>query len=334
MKSLRYRPIVSHDRARPSRARVLAGGLGWFESCERLVRNEEPAVVDWHDVDADVIDALTRPRQPICSLSLAEPRLMGILNVTPDSFSDGGQFHRAEQAIDRAAAIIREGVSILDIGGESTRPGADPVDSEDEIQRVVPVIRSVRRSGFQGVISIDTRKAEVAEAAMKAGADMVNDVSALRFDPDSLDVVRRAGVPVCLMHAKGEPRTMQNDPTYDDVLLDVLDELEERVESCVAAGISRDRILVDPGIGFGKTVEHNLQLIRRLSLFHSLGCGLVFGASRKRFVGTIGQEEDPGRRQPGSIAVGLEALRQGVQVLRVHDIAETWQAVALWRAML
>jgi dihydropteroate synthase len=229
--------------------------------------------------------------------------------------------------------MAEAGADILDIGGESTRPGADPVPEAEEIDRVVPVIAALRAGGLATPISIDTRNAAVARAAFEAGADLLNDVSALAHDPASLGLAAASGRPVCLMHAQGNPKTMQAAPAYDDVLLDVFDHLEARVAAAVAAGIPRGRILVDPGIGFGKTLAHNLALVRGLSLLHGLGCAILFGASRKRFIGTIGGAEAPADRVPGSIAVALEALRQGAQVLRVHDVSATRQAVALWTAL-
>ena len=204
----------------------------------------------------------------------------------------------------------------------------------EEIARVVPVIAALRAEGVTLPISIDTRNAVVARAAFDAGADLLNDVSALTHDPGSLPFAAASSRPVCLMHALGDPKTMQDAPVYDDVLLDVFGYLEARVSAAEAAGIARVRILVDPGIGFGKTVSHNLALIRGLALLHGLGCPILFGASRKRFIGTIGGAPEPADRMPGSIAVALEALRQGAQVIRVHDVTETRQAVALWTALI
>ena len=255
---------------------------------------------------------------------------MGVLNVTPDSFSDGGAAPRACPR--RSPAPGRwpaAGADILDIGGESTRPGADPVPVAEEIARVVPVIAALRAEGFALPISIDTRNAEVARAAFDAGADLLNDVSALTHDPASLGLAAGSGRPVCLMHAQGDPRTMQDAPAYDDVLLDVFDYLEARVAAAEAAGIPRARILVDPGIGFGKTVGAQPRADPRpRASCTALGCAILFGASRKRFIGAIGDAPEPADRMPGSIAVALEALRQGAQVIRVHDVKETRQAVA------
>ena len=275
---------------------------------------------------------LVAPRPDICGLSMDRPRIMGILNVTPDSFSDGGDLATTRAAVTRARIMATE-ADILDIGGESTRPGADEVTVAEEIARTAPVIRAIRDAGITTPISIDTRKAPVAAAALEAGADMVNDVSAFRFDPDLAAVVAGAGVPVCLMHSIGNPQTMQDDPRYGDVIAEVLDHLAGRIALAEAAGIPRSRILADPGIGFGKTLQHNVTLLRGLSHYHDLGCPILLGASRKRFIGTLGQAEDPKDRMPGSIAVALHGIAQGAQVLRVHDTRETRQAVTLWTAL-
>ena len=329
-----FRPIVHTDRRLAAGSKQLAGGLVRFDRVEVLSRSAPSRVIDAADLPDDAMTALTTPRKAICGLDLDAPKLMGILNVTPDSFSDGGLHGVGRDAIGHARKMIAEGADILDIGGESTRPGAAYVEINDEISRTAPAIKVIKAEFPDAVISIDTRKAAVARAAMDAGAGLFNDVSALGFDPDSLPFVVEQDVPVCLMHATGDPATMQNDPHYDNVLLDVYDMLENRVQACIAAGLRRERIMIDPGIGFGKTQDHNLTLMRGLSLFHGLGCPILLGVSRKRFIGTIGVAHDPLTRAPGSIAVALDGLRQGVQMLRVHDIAETKQAVRLWQAML
>lgn len=275
-----------------------------------------------------------RPLAPVAGLALDRPRIMGILNVTPDSFSDGGQFLDCSNAVTRAKAMIADGADILDIGGESTRPGAAEVPMPQEIERVVPVIAALRDAGVTTPISVDTRKAAVARAALAAGANMVNDVSALEFDPDMAGVVAEAGCAVCLMHAQGLPETMQLDPKYTDVVAEVRDILARRVEVAEAAGIARARIVLDPGIGFGKNLPHNLALLRRLSGLHDLGCAVLLGASRKRFIGTITGAEEAGDRMPGSIAVALFAVQQGVQILRVHDTKATCAAVAMQMALM
>jgi dihydropteroate synthase len=329
----RYRPLPESSGPRPPGALPLAGGPLWFSEVVAHTRGRPPDRRRVADLPAGVAERLSAPRAALCGLSLDRPRIMAILNVTPDSFSDGGLHERLPDALARARAMIAEGADLLDIGGESTRPGADPVSEAEEIARVVPVIAGLRSEGITTPISIDTRNAAVACAAFAAGADLLNDVSALTHDPAMLPLAAASGWPACLMHAQGDPKTMQDAPVYDDVLLDVADYLAARVAAAKAAGLPRSRLLVDPGIGFGKTVAHNLTLLRGLALFHDLGCPILLGASRKRFIGTIGGAAEPRERIPGSIAVAVEALRRGAQVVRVHDVKETRQAIALWQAL-
>lgn len=329
-----YRPIAQSDRCRPEGAQALAGGKMWFTHVERLQRGAASTVIPVLDVPKKTLCRLTANRANICGLSMDAPCIMGILNATPDSFSDGGQYDSFETALKRAQEMAQQGADILDVGGESTRPGADFVAVADEQARTEPLIRAITNLGTLPPVSIDTRKAEVASAAMSAGALLFNDVTALSYDVGSAEVAANSGAAVCLMHASGDPKTMQDNPVYDDVLLDVYDYLEARIDFAVAQGIARNLIVIDPGIGFGKTQDHNLALLRGLSLFHGLGCPILLGVSRKRFIGVIGNAQEAAERTPGSIAVGLEALRQGVQILRVHDIVETRQAISLWRAML
>jgi dihydropteroate synthase len=279
-----------------------------------------------------LIARVTAKRPPFAGLSLDKPVLMGIVNVTPDSFSDGGLYDTAEGAIEHAAELAQAGVAIVDIGGESTRPGSEGVDEQDELSRVMPVIEGLK--GFRAVISIDTRKASVARAAAKAGAKIFNDVSALTFDSRSLAVAAETGMSVVLMHAQGEPKTMQDNPTYADVVLEVYDYLEHRIEALEAAGIPRARIAADPGLGFGKTLAHNLALISHTSLFHGLGVPLLIGASRKRFIKGISGGELPASREPGSQAAAIAAAAQGAQFFRVHDVAATRQALEVFRASM
>jgi dihydropteroate synthase len=328
-----WRPIPMTDAARPPGARPLAGGPCWFDRVERLARGAPPRIVPANEVPADTLARLVAPRPPVAGLALDRPRIMGILNVTPDSFSDGGLFDAPEAALARARAMAAGGADILDVGGESTRPGARDVPIEEELGRTVPVVAAIRAE-LPVPVSIDTRKAAVADAALAAGAAVVNDVSALAFDPGMAAVAARAEG-VVLMHAQGTPATMQDAPAYDDVLLDVFDALEARIAAAEAAGLSRARLLVDPGLGFGKALKHNVSLLARLSLYHGLGCALLLGASRKAFIGTLGGT--PGAsgarsRGPGSVAVALHAARQGAQVLRVHDVEDTRQALSLQAA--
>lgn len=327
-----WRALSQSDAHRPEGAETLAGGWCWFDHVEWIERGGDKAIVPLSDVPRDVLNRLTAPRADIAGLTMDQPRIMGILNVTPDSFSDGGLFNAPQAALDQARVMVAEGADILDIGGESTRPGAAFVEADEEIARTAPVIAAIRQHE-NAPISIDTRKAPVAQAALEAGASLINDVAAFTFDPDMAQVTASAGVPCCLMHAQGDPETMQDAPQYDDVVLDVYDFLEARVALAETAGIRRDQIIVDPGIGFGKTLEHNLALLRNLSIFQSLGCGVLLGASRKRFISTLGNAPEARDRMPGSIAIALHGIRQGVQILRVHDTKATRQAISLHMAV-
>lgn len=319
------------DAARPEAGLPLAGGACWFDRVEVLSREGASRIIAVSELDLATRDRLSAARPDFGVLSLREPRIMGILNITPDSFSDGGLFLRPEAAV-MQARLMASGADIIDIGGESTRPGAVEVAEDEETTRTAPVIRALREGGLDQPISIDTRKAGVARAALAAGASWVNDVTALQFDPGMAALVAEAGVPVILMHSIATPATMQEEPRYDNVLLDVYDALAVRVAEAEAAGIKRANIAIDPGIGFGKTLSHNLALLQRLSLFHNLGLPVLLGASRKRFIGTIGAEAEAARRMPGSLAVALWGVAQGVQMIRVHDVTETRQALSLWQA--
>jgi dihydropteroate synthase len=247
--------------------------------------------------------------------------VMGVVNVTPDSFSDGGLYLEPIAAIEQGVALARDGAAILDIGGESTRPGADPVPAKEELARVLPVIEGLVASGVAARISIDTSKAAVATAAIAAGATLVNDVTALRADSEMAGVIAGAGVECCLMHMLGEPRTMQDDPRYDDVVSDVKAFLEQRMAYAVAAGIAEEQILLDPGIGFGKTIEHNLELLRRLDELVAIGRPVVIGTSRKSFLGRLTGHSNPADRVPETIATCVLALARGARIFRVHDVA-------------
>ena len=282
---------------------------------------------------AQDLEAITTPRARLVGLALDHPRIMGIINVTPDSFSDGGLHASTQAAIAHGLQLADEGADILDIGGESTRPGADYVSVDAELARVIPVIEGLR-GRTDAVISIDTRKAEVMRRAAAAGADILNDVSALSHDPDAMGVAVASGLPVILMHAQGDPRTMNDNPQYSDVVLDVFDYLEERIAACVAAGIPRAKIVADPGIGFGKHLHHNVAVMAALSLYHALGVPVLLGASRKKLIDHISDVPNPRDRVPGSIAAALAGAAQGVQIIRAHDVAATRQALNVWRAVI
>ncbi|NCC03297.1 MAG: dihydropteroate synthase [Proteobacteria bacterium] len=255
------------------------------------------------------------------------PHLMGIVNVTSDSFYDGGAYATTDKAIEHGIKLAQDGAVILDVGGESTRPGAAPVDPDEEIRRVVPVIKGL--AGVTPWLSIDTRNAKTMKAALSAGANIVNDISALTHDRRSIDVIKQSGALVSLMHMKGTPQTMQTAPDYGNVVHDVYAYIKERIEVCEAHGINRNCIIIDPGIGFGKTTEHNLSLVGNISKFHELACPLLLGASRKSFIGKLGNNALPQHRLGGSLAVALWACDRGVQILRVHDVQETKQALLI-----
>lgn len=267
---------------------------------------------------------------PVPAAPSARPLIMGIVNVTPDSFSDGGRHAAAEQAIAHGLKLAAEGADILDVGGESTRPGSEGVDEGEELARVVPVIEGLAAAGHR--VSCDTRKAPVMRAALKAGAAIINDVSALQYDPQSLAAMAEADCPVVLMHAQGDPKTMQLSPNYADVALDVFDALEDRIAACVAAGIAKERLIADPGIGFGKSFRHNLDLLHQFTLFHGLGVAVLMGLSRKGFVGALTGEKTAANRVNGSVGGALWSALNGAHILRVHDVKATVEALVVAQA--
>ncbi|TQV81747.1 dihydropteroate synthase [Denitrobaculum tricleocarpae] len=343
-------PVASSDTGGSQKS--LAGSGRFFAQCEVNLRSGDEQsftkvlpldeLAGWlaaQSADSGGLSAqmelaltgLTSPRKPFADLPMDRPQVMGIVNVTPDSFSDGGDRLDAGKAIDDGLAMWEAGASILDVGGESTRPGAEPVSEAAEIERVVPVIRGLSDAGAR--VSVDTRHAAVMRAAIDAGAQIVNDVTALESDPESLGVVAESGMPVVLMHMQGDPRTMQKNPDYADVVFDVFDYLKRRVEICLDAGIARDAIAVDVGIGFGKTLEHNLRLLDALAMFHSIGTPLLLGLSRKSFIAKLSNGEAPKERLAGSLAGVAAGLARGVQIFRVHDVAETLQMIAVWQAI-
>ena len=279
----------------------------------------------------ELLQCFSAPRASVAGLELDRPRIMGVVNVTPDSFSDGGERFDSGRAVADGLAMIEAGADIIDIGGESTRPGAAPVPVEEELRRVLPVVKGLAAQGAR--VSIDTRWARVMAEAAAAGAAILNDVTALSGDPESLSVAAQSELPVVLMHMQGEPQTMQADPQYEQVSLDVFDYLTERIEACAAAGIPRDRLIVDPGVGFGKTLAHKLRLLNDLALLHGTGCAILLGVSRKSFITKIDGPCEAKERLPGSLAAMLYGIRQGVQIVRVHDVAETRQALAVWCCM-
>lgn len=345
MSALHLRPVQFVDTpvGRDGEVARLAGGLLWFaayEVSENGARRTVPiAALDTllrDDRAARLHAAITAPRAALTlgarTLRFDQPLVAGILNVTPDSFSDGGALHDDPAAAAAAGSdMAAAGAALIDVGGESTRPGAATVWEGDEMARVVPVIERLARSGT--LVSVDTRKAAVMEAALAAGAQIVNDVSALLWDDRALELVAKAGCPVVLMHSPDPARETHGGSGYGDVVAEVFDWLEARIAAVSAAGIDRTRILVDPGIGFGKGLADNLALINGLAIFHGLGCPILLGASRKRMIGALSNEAPVGARLGGSIALALAGIAAGVQVLRVHDVAETVQAARVWRGL-
>ncbi len=323
----------------------LAGGMCFFSAYEvitmaggkrsasRLIPVDRMAEVP----DSDATIARITAARPALTLGdrivrLDQPQVMGILNMTPDSFSDGGKFtDDIDGAVAAGVAMAAAGAAIIDVGGESTRPGAAAVWEGDEIKRTQPVIELLARSGT--AVSIDTRKASVMEAALDAGAAMINDVSALLFDKQAVALMVRSSCPVVLMHSPDASKTLHDGPVAADPLIETYDWLEARVAAVVAAGIDRKRIIIDPGIGFGKSVAANLAILNGLALFHGLGCPVVLGASRKRFIGALSGEAKVTDRLAGSLAVMLAGIAQGAQMVRVHDVFETAQAIKVWRGL-
>jgi dihydropteroate synthase len=349
---LRPLGIIDGDAARAAIAGgwalPLCGGASAFTGCE--IWRRRPQGIDRELLPAaELAGWLERQPEPVRTAAaclhdrlLALPSwpdrlprrrllLMGVVNVTPDSFSDGGAFLEPAAAIAHGLGLRDEGADIVDVGGESTRPGADAVSADEEIGRVVPVIEALAGAGV--LVSIDTRKAAVMRAAIAAGARMINDVSALRHDPESLGTAGASGLPVVLMHSQGEPATMQLQPTYERAPLDVFDHLAARVQAWTAAGYERARLIVDPGIGFGKTIDHNLEILSQLGLYLGLGLPVLLGVSRKSFIGRLAGGAPPAGRLPGSLAAALRALAAGVVMLRVHDVAAMQQAAAVWQAL-
>ena len=267
---------------------------------------------------------------PTSALDLSTPQVMGILNVTPDSFSDGGKFAGFENALEQVQRMISDGATIIDIGGESTRPGAADVSEADELARVIPVLKAIKKR-FNIVVSIDTSKAAVMSAAIAAGADIINDVRALQND-GCLTAVANSNIPVCLMHMQGLPRSMQKSPSYDDVITDIIEFFQQRIDACVSAGIARERIIIDPGFGFGKTLEQNFHLLANLSKFNQLDLPILAGLSRKSMIGNL-LSRDVEQRLAGSLSTAILAAQQGAHIIRVHDVQETVDVLKVLKAV-
>jgi dihydropteroate synthase len=327
-----FRPIVRTGSPRSKDSIFLAETNYWVSEAEEIKFGKKTKLVSINDVPDWWKKRWLKKRADILGMEFGFPKLMGILNVTPDSFSDGGNYVELDAALNQAKFMEENGVDIIDIGGESTRPGALAVPILEEIKRIEPVINGIS-SRSKIPISVDTRKSDVASAARKAGASMVNDVSGFTFDTNLLSFCSKYKLPVCVMHMQGSPKNMQNNPKYKNILIDVFDFLENQIGVLVQAGISRDHIIADVGIGFGKNKGHNLTLIKNISLFHGLGVPLLLGVSRKSIVSNVAKVEKMSDRVHGSISLAISALGQGVQLFRVHDVAETKQAFDLWVAV-
>ena len=286
-----------------------------------------------NEIESD-LNKITSKRNSIYNLNFKNPILMGVLNVTPDSFSDGGKYNTTFRALDHVKSMIDFGAHIIDVGGESTRPGAKSVSDQDEITRVSETIQLIKKKYPNQLISLDTRKSKVMQHGLSIGVDMLNDVSALDFDPQSYQVVKDSGKPIVLNHSQGIPEDMQNNPTYENVLLDIFDYFENKIKFLKDNGIKDEQIIIDPGIGFGKTLEHNLEIISKISIFHSLGYPIMVGPSRKSFIGKIMGEKDNPQRLGGTIASVLYSYLQGIQLFRVHDIQETSEALKVYSQFL
>jgi len=352
MKSIYIRPtnIVFGQKAnyfiQAGTAKSLCGleDVG-FLSVEILKRKSEGNTVeeysvlelerlDFKDEIQSDLNKITSKRNNIFNLNYKNPILMGVLNVTPDSFSDGGKYNTTFRALDHVKNMIDFGAHIIDVGGESTRPGAKSVSDQDEIVRVSETIQSIKKKYPNQLISLDTRKSKVMQHGISIGVDMLNDVSALDFDQLSYQVVKDSGKPIILNHSQGIPENMQNNPTYDNVLLDIFDYFENKIKFLKDNGIKDEQIIIDPGIGFGKTLEHNLEIISKISIFHSLGYPIMVGPSRKSFIGKIMGEKDNPQRLGGTIASVLYSYLQGIQLFRVHDIQETSEALKVYSQFL
>lgn len=345
---LYVRPCALSRAAAGPASRPLVGGDLAFAECEVMIRDGAhisavrasiPVLEDWAKAEGGAVEAhvlglleqLSARRAAFAGIALDAPVLMGVVNVTPDSFSDGGCYMDPTTAISHAEALLAAGAGIIDVGGESTRPGAAAVPESEELRRILPVIAALAAAG--ACVSVDSRHGPVMEAALGAGARIVNDVAALTGDGGGLRAVRKAGAGVVLMHMQGEPRSMQTAPEYRCAPLDIYDYLETRIQACLDGGLTRAQIAIDPGIGFGKSVAHNAQILSSLALFHGLGCALVLGVSRKSFIAKISRGEAPDARLPGSLAAGLAGIERGVHILRVHDVEATAQALAVHRAI-
>ena len=323
-------PELNYIQGGTEHFHTIKGGNAVFNSFRVIERDKGSKVISTSEVKKEFLNRFILKPNSTLRLNFDTPLVMGILNVTPDSFYDGEQSFSENQFVEKGLALLKTGCCILDVGGESTRPGANEVAPSVEIERVAGVVKKIKKSAPSGIISVDTRKAIVAERALQAGASIVNDISAGGFDKKMFGVVAKYKAGICLMHSQGLPEFMQDKPHYDNVLLDIYDYLKEKIIEAESAGISRKRIIIDPGIGFGKNFSHNLEIIKKACLFLGLGCPLMIGLSRKSFIGEIISERMPSARLSGSIAAMLKIVSNGVNIVRVHDVKETVDAMKVW----
>ena len=326
-------PEINYVPGRFEKFYRIQGGTTVFNSFRVIQRNKKPRVISTSEVKEEFLDRFTSKPGSLLGLSFETPAVMGILNVTPDSFYDGEKFFTEKQFVEKGLHLLKIGCTVLDIGGESTRPGAKEVSSTIEIERIMGVIEKIKNSVPSAIISVDTRKSMVAEKALQAGATIVNDISAGSFDKKMFEVVAKHRAGICLMHSRGIPENMQNMPYYDDILLDIYDYFEEKIAEAQSKGIPREKIVIDPGIGFGKKFHHNLEIINKISLFLGLGLPVMIGVSRKSFIGEIISKRDPSERLTGSVVAMLASLNRGVNIVRVHDVKEAADAIKVWNTL-
>ena len=326
-------PEINYGRRGFEKFHTIYGGTTAFNSFRVIQRNKKPRVISTSEVKEEFLKRFTSKPTSILGLSFEKPAIMGILNVTPDSFYDGEKFFTEKQFVEKGLHLLKTGCAVLDVGGESTRPGAKEVSSAVEIERIMGVIKKIKKSVPSAIISVDTRKSFVAEKALEAGASMVNDISAGSFDKEMFEVVAKHRAGICLMHSQGLPENMQNKPHYDEILLDLYDYFEEKIAEAQSKGIPREKIVIDPGIGFGKKLHHNLEILNKISLFLGLGLPVMIGISRKSFIGEIISEREPSERLIGSVAAMLTTLNRGVNIVRVHDVKEAADAIKVWNTL-
>ena len=328
-----FRPVVETCLKKPDNALSICGSKLWFNQVEVITRAGSLGYRNVERFPSNFFKDITRRRKPISSMDFLNPVIMGIVNLTPDSFSDGGRVRNVKDFSKRIKNLVKDGAKIIDLGGESTRPGAKEISYQLEKERLVKYLEFLSKTNDGAIISVDTRKSKIAELSANFKVHIINDVSAGTFDRDMLTVVKKYKLGFCMCHSQGIPATMNINPKYENVVLDVYDYLEERIFKAVQAGISKDKILVDPGIGFGKTYKHNLDIIRNISIFHGLGCPILLGVSRKKFIRTTMESTNDLGLKFGSIFYSFEGVRQGVQIVRMHDVKEMKNCLNGYKAL-